>query len=50
MTIKDTLNKAYGMMPREVGYAAEFDILGWRGIRYYWLKLKRKIQGRGKSS
>ena len=40
----DILNKAYGNMPKEVGFYIDMDIVpGWRGIRYYWYKLIRKI-------
>lgn len=42
MSIKDTLDKAYGSMPKEVGFM--FDIT-WmptpRGFKYYYLKLVR---------
>jgi len=41
---EDTLNKAYGNMPREVCYNSNWDLLpGWRGIKYYWYKLIRKV-------
>ncbi len=44
MTTKDTLEKAYGSIPREVSYNVG---LYWyptfRGIRYYFLKLVRKL-------
>jgi hypothetical protein len=43
MSIKETLDKAYGNIPKEVGFVAtEFDIV--RGIRYYWLLLIRKFR------
>ena len=41
---EDTLNKAYGNVPREIGFSVVWDFLPtWRGIRYYWHKLIRKI-------
>jgi hypothetical protein len=41
---KDTLDKAYGNMPKEVGYFMDWDMLPtWRGIKYYWYKLIRKV-------
>jgi hypothetical protein len=40
----DILNKAYGNMPKEVGYNGNWDILpGRRGIKYYWIILIRKV-------
>ena len=44
MTTKETLDKAYGNVPKEVGFALDLDWLPTiRGIRYYWYKLIRKI-------
>jgi hypothetical protein len=41
---QDVLNKAYGNMPKEVGYAMDWDFIPtWRGVKYYWYKLIRKI-------
>ena len=41
---EDTLNKAYGNVPKEVGYVFDLDIVpGWRGIKYYWYKLIRRV-------
>jgi len=41
----DTLNKAYGNIPKEVGF--NFDIISClpvlRGMKYYWYKLIRKV-------
>jgi len=41
----DTLNKAYGSIPKEVSY--DYDIFNWipipRGIKYYWYKLVRSF-------
>ena len=42
-TPKDTLQKAYGNVPREVGYSPDFDFVILRGIRYYWYRFIRKI-------
>jgi len=40
---EDTLNKAYGNMPREVGFSHSWDFIPtWRGVKYYWHKLIRK--------
>jgi len=42
--VEDTINKAYGNMPKEVGYNVDWGFLpGWRGIKYYWYKLVRKV-------
>jgi len=45
MSQKDTLDKAYGNMPKEVGYNT--DMFAWmptfRGIKYYWYLLVRKV-------
>ena len=44
MTRKDTFDKAYGNMPKEVGWSIDiFDWAPYRGLRYYWIMLKRKI-------
>jgi hypothetical protein len=40
----DVINRAYGNMPKEVGFACNWDsIPTWRGIKYHWHKLIRKI-------
>ena len=36
MTRKDTLDRAYGNIPREVGWG--FDLYPARPIKYFWLK------------
>ena len=45
----ETLQRAYGNMPKEVGFG--LDLFDWtptlRGVKYYWYKLIRKLQGRG---
>jgi hypothetical protein len=42
MTNKNTLEKAYGHIPKDIGFS--FD-LTWvptpRGVKYYWLRLVR---------
>jgi hypothetical protein len=49
MSIKDTIHKAYGSIPKEVG----LNISSWdgvptfRGIRYYWKVLVRKFRKLG---
>jgi len=35
------IEKAYGSMPREVGFCVNVDIFPFRGIRYYALKVIR---------
>ena len=41
---EDVLNRAYGNVPREIGYWYDWNFLPtWRGIRYYWHKLVRKV-------
>jgi len=40
----EVLQKAYGNVPREVGYWYDWNMLPTlRGVRYYWHKLIRKI-------
>jgi hypothetical protein len=47
---EDTLNKAYGNMPKEVGLNINWnDIPALRGVKYYWYKLIRKLQGRSRT-
>lgn len=45
MSTKETLDKAYGNVPREVGFGDS--LYEWlptpRGIKYYWYKLIRFI-------
>jgi hypothetical protein len=43
MSAKETIDKAYGNVPKEVGFGDSlFDWLPTlRGIKYYWLKLIR---------
>ena len=41
--MKDTFEKAYGSIPKEVMPSFDFDISPWRGVKYYWLLLVRKI-------
>ena len=43
MNAKDTLDKAYGNIPKEPVSFIEFDFPVFRGIRYYWLRLVRFI-------
>jgi hypothetical protein len=44
MKPKETLEKAYGSIPKEVGIVIDIDLP--RGFRYYWLKAVRWISGR----
>ena len=40
----ETLQRAYGNMPKEVGYSIDWNFIPtWRGIKYYWHKLIRKV-------
>ena len=41
----DVLQRAYGSMPKEVGYTIDFFswVPTWRGVKYYWYVLVRKI-------
>ena len=40
----DTLERAYGNVPKEVGYSFELEFFPtWRGIKYYWYVLVRKV-------
>ena len=44
MSQKDTLDRAYGSIPKEVTPSLDvFDIFPFRGIKYYWHILIRKI-------
>ena len=42
---EDVLKKAYGSMPKEVGF--NVDVFTWmpafRGIKFYWYMLLRKV-------
>jgi len=41
---EDIINRAYGNMPKEVGFNGNWDVFpSWRGIKYYWYKLIRKV-------
>jgi hypothetical protein len=40
---KEILDKAYGNMSKEISPQFDFDISPFRGVRYYWLLLVRKI-------
>ena len=42
--MKDTIQKAYGSIPKEVTPYFNLDFIPLRGIRYYWLLLKRKFR------
>jgi hypothetical protein len=44
MSIKDTLEKAYGNVPKEPQIVVDLTWFPtWRGIKYYWHKLIRKV-------
>ena len=40
---EDVLNRAYGNFSKEVTPVISFDILVFRGFKYYWYKLIRKV-------
>jgi len=42
-TPKEVIDKAYGNMPKEVGFIVNWDLPVWRGVKYYWYKLIRKV-------
>jgi hypothetical protein len=43
MSSKETLDKAYGNVPKEVGYIEDWNFIPvWPGMKYYWYKLIRK--------
>jgi hypothetical protein len=42
----DTINKAYGNIPKEPLISLDFNFVSFRGIKFYWLMFLRKIQGR----
>jgi len=42
--IKETIEKAYGNIPKEVGMYHDWGIPTIRGIKYYWLLLIRKFR------
>ena len=43
-TPKETLDKAYGNVPKEIGFSISWEFVPTlRGIKYYWHKLIRKI-------
>jgi hypothetical protein len=44
--MKDTLQKAYGSIPKEVTLWFDLDFFPFRGIKYYWLIVKRKFRWR----
>jgi len=41
---EDVLNRAYGNFAKEVTPIISFDITIFRGFKYYWYKLIRKIK------
>lgn len=43
MKVKETIDKAYGNVPKEVGM---FDVFSdWpRGVKYHWIKLMRALR------
>ena len=44
MKVNETLNKAYGNVPKEITPTFDLDwVPTWRGVKYYWLVLVRKF-------
>jgi hypothetical protein len=44
MKSKDVLDRAYGHIAKEVTPTMDLSFVPtWRGIKYYWIMLKRKI-------
>jgi hypothetical protein len=44
MTQKDTIERAYGNIPKEVSYSMDWDFMPtWRGVKYHWYKMIRKV-------
>lgn len=44
MKVKETLDKAYSNIPKEVTPAIDLDwVPTWRGVKYYWIKIVRKF-------
>ena len=42
---KDVINRAYGNISKEVTPIIEFNLFPtWRGIKYYYIMLKRKMR------
>ena len=44
---KDVIDRAYGNFPKEVTPIIEFNFNlfpAWRGIKYYYIMLKRKLR------
>jgi hypothetical protein len=40
---EDVINRAYGHIVKEVTPVITFDIIVFRGFKYYWYKLIRKV-------
>ena len=40
---EDVINRAYGHIVKEVNPIISFDITIFRGFKYYWYKLIRKV-------
>jgi hypothetical protein len=43
MKAKDTIDKAYGNVPKEVNTSLDFADILPRGVRYYWLRFVRLV-------
>ena len=41
---QEVIDRAYGNMPKEVGFSVNWEFIpSWRGLKYYWYKLIRKV-------
>jgi len=41
---EEVINRAYGNISKEVTPIIDFNLYpSWRGVKYYWIMLKRKI-------
>ena len=41
---QEVIDRAYGNMPNEVGFKVDWEFIPtWRGVKYYWYKLVRKV-------
>ena len=41
MSTKETLERAYGHIPKDLGFTFNIDFPYERPLRYFWIKVKR---------
>ena len=41
MKVKETFDRAYGNIPKEPLIQISFDVIPFRGIKYYWIRFVR---------